>query len=196
MFDTFTIALIIIIILAVAMPVVFFKNNNKNIRKMKVYSEKIEKLFQPREKMYTLLGTSVGFRNTMEIGRDHVLRIETVLILLPRQSLIYYPISKITTRSDKFIVKVEYDVSLNLSPSTIERRKKFCTSAQRFEIYGRRYFKCGDDTENLLSMLDGIEVGRISYENRLLFIEFFSSDENNVDSAFKIIENSKKYYKI
>ncbi|MGB9635434.1 MAG: hypothetical protein ACPL0A_03060, partial [Candidatus Micrarchaeia archaeon] len=126
MFDTFTIALIIIIILAVAMPVVFFKNNNKNIRKMKVYSEKIEKLFQPREKMYTLLGTSVGFRNTMEIGRDHVLRIETVLILLPRQSLIYYPISKITTRSDKFIVKVEYDVSLNLSPSTIERRKKFC----------------------------------------------------------------------
>jgi hypothetical protein len=39
-------------------------------------------------------------------------------------------------------------------------------------------------------------VGRISYENRLLFIEFFSGDENNVDSAFKIIENSKKYYKI
>ncbi|MGC8986096.1 MAG: hypothetical protein ACP5G5_03470 [Thermoplasmata archaeon] len=36
----------------------------------------------------------------------------------------------------KFIVKVEYDVTLNLSPSTIERRKKFCTNAERFEIYG------------------------------------------------------------
>jgi len=93
--DIFTIMLIVIVILAVAMPVVFFKNNNKNIKKMKAYSEGLEKKFNPKDKMYTLLGTSVGFRNTMDIGRDHILRIEAILILLPRQSLIYYPLSLI-----------------------------------------------------------------------------------------------------
>lgn len=194
--DTFVIALIVIIILAVAMPIVFFKNNNKNITKMKTYSEKIDKSFNPKDKMYTLLGTSVGFRNTMDIGRDHITRIETVLILLPRQSLIYYPLSRITTKSDKFIVKAEFDISLNIAPSTVEKYKKFCTKPSRIKLYGEKYYACGDDVDKLLAIVEGIKIGRISYENRILFIEFFSSDEKNVEDSLKIIENSKKYYRI
>ena len=194
--DIFTIMLIVIVILAVAMPVVFFKNNNKNIKKMKAYSEGLEKKFNPKDKMYTLLGTSVGFRNTMDIGRDHILRIEAILILLPRQSLIYYPLSRITTKSDKFIIKIEYDVSLNISPSTIEKYKKFCEKPKKIDILGSKYYACGEDVDKLLDILNGIVVGRISYENRVLFIEFLSSDEKNLDDTVKIIENSKKYLKL
>ena len=50
--------------------------------------------------------------------------------------------------------------------------------------------------DKLLEILNGIVVGRISYENRVLFIEFLSSDEKNLDDTVRIIENSKKYLKL
>jgi len=50
--------------------------------------------------------------------------------------------------------------------------------------------------DKLLDILNGKVVGRIGYENRVLFIEFLSSDEKNLDDTVRIIENSKKYLKL
>ena len=50
--------------------------------------------------------------------------------------------------------------------------------------------------DKLLDILNGKVVGRIGYENRVLFIEFLSSDEKNLDDTVRIIENSKKISKI
>jgi hypothetical protein len=50
--------------------------------------------------------------------------------------------------------------------------------------------------DKLLDIFNGTVVGRISYENRVLFIEFLSSDEKNLDDTVRIIENSKKISKI
>ena len=50
--------------------------------------------------------------------------------------------------------------------------------------------------DKLLDIFNGTVVGRIGYENRVLFIEFLSSDEKNLDDTVRIIENSKKISKI
>ncbi|MEM4463319.1 MAG: hypothetical protein QXR98_03690, partial [Fervidicoccaceae archaeon] len=109
--------LAIIVILAILMPIVFFREHNRNVRKMKEISEGLEKMLKPKDKIYTLLGTSLGFRALYRLDRDGIKRAEAVLLLLPRHSLVYYPISKITSRYDKLILKVEYVENLDLKPS-------------------------------------------------------------------------------
>jgi len=129
--STETAALIVLIALALAMPAVFFREHNRNVKKMKEIGDGLEKILDPKDKVYTLLGTSLGFRALYKIDRGIYKRAEAVLILLPRHSLIYYPISKITSKHDKIIFKMEYAQNLDLSPSTIERKRKFAAIRRR-----------------------------------------------------------------
>ncbi len=198
MIDIFTIVLIILVIFAILMPVVFFREHNRNLKKMKAFSEKLEKILEPKDKEYTLLGTSVGFRAIYKIEKNNIEKIEAVLILLPRQSLIYYPIAKITTKYDRFIFKIEFQKSLSISPSSFEKKRKFCNDHFRKIINGMNYIACGKDVDKLERIVENIKfrekIIRMSYENRILFVEFSSSDPEVMDDAYTIVENAKFYF--
>ncbi len=198
MIDIFTIILIILVVFAILMPVVFFREHNRNLKKMKAFSEKLEKILEPKDKEYTLLGTSVGFRAIYKIEKNNIDKIEAVLILLPRQSVIYYPIAKITTKYDRFIFKVEFQKSLSILPSTFEKKRKFCSEHFRKNINGISYIACGMDVDKLERMIENAgfkeKIIRMSYENRVLFIEFSSSDPELLDSVNTILGNAKLYF--
>jgi len=175
-----TAALIVLIALAIAMPAVFFREHNRNVKKMKEIGDGLEKMLNPKDKVYTLLGTSLGFRALYKIDRGIYKRAEAVLILLPRHSLIYYPVSKITSKHDKIIFKMEYAQNLDLSPSTIERKRKFCGDETKNVLLGREKFVgCGKDVSKLAKMAESLRkpenLLRLSYENKILFIEFKSA---------------------
>lgn len=196
--DATTIALILIIILAGIMPYVYFRGERINISKMKQISKALQEHLEPKDQKYTMIGTLVGFEAVFDIKRDLINKVEAVLILLPRHSLVYFPISKLTSKSDKFIYKAKFDVDLRISPSTIERKKKFCEESKKMEINGRKYNVCGKDVNKLKSLISGIDkdlkLERVSYENRLLFVEFFSSNEKVVKSSIDIMNRARQMY--
>ena len=199
--DLYTIAFIVIVILAVAMPIVFFKGHNENVRRMKIISKRLEDYLKPADKEYVLLGTSVGFRALFIVNRDNINKVETVLILLPRQSLIYYPISRLTTKHDKFIVKVEFTKDLGLGRFAFTKSVKRCSSYVKTINYNRRkYYLCGNPKWDVIKVLSNIRnwkyLYEVSYEKRTLFIEFLTSKDTVVDDTMDIINNVKSLFSI
>ncbi|MGC9187310.1 MAG: hypothetical protein ACP5GN_06470 [Fervidicoccaceae archaeon] len=196
--DTTTIALILIIILAGIMPFVYFRGEKANIGRMKSISKALQELLQPKDQQYKMLGTLVGFEAIFDIKKELINKVEAVLILLPRHSLVYFPISKLTSKSDKFIFKVMYDVDLHINPSTIERKRKFCGESKKIEINGKKYNICGKDINKLKNLLteedNELKLERLSYDNKLLFIEYFSSDERAVRRAVEIMKKATQLY--
>ena len=197
--DVYTVAFIVIIALAIAMPVVFFKGNNENVRRMKVISQQLESLLKPKDKVYELLGTSVGFRAIYTINRNCLGKAEALLILLPRQSLIYYPISKLTTKHDTLLIKLEITGKLNLQPFAIERKVNACNelklNSNKISINNIDYYYCGinhsllDNMLNVLRILKNIKsLIEISYINNILTLKFSSSNDTIIDDINKLLK--------
>jgi len=199
--DVYTVAFIVIIALAIAMPVVFFKGNNENVRRMKVISQQLESLLKPKDKVYELLGTSVGFRAiyTININRNCLGKAEALLILLPRQSLIYYPISKLTTKHDTLLIKLEITRKLNLQPFAIERKVNVCNELKigfnKISINDIDYYYCGINHSLLDNMLNVLRTLRntkslieISYINDILTLKFSSSNDTIIDDISKLLK--------
>ncbi|AFH43064.1 hypothetical protein [Fervidicoccus fontis] len=191
-------ALIVIIILGGVTPFFYFRGERINISKMKAFSKELQEKLNPKDQLYKMLGTLVGFEAVFELKRDHLNKAEAVLILLPRHSVIYYPFSKLTSKSDKFIFKAMYNENLRISPSAIERKKKFCENSKIILINGIKYHACGKDANKLLELISGIErrmnLVRISYEDKLLFLEFFTNKEEVVKVAIDIMNKAKEMY--
>ncbi|MGB9784754.1 MAG: hypothetical protein ACPLSO_03015 [Fervidicoccaceae archaeon] len=174
--DTTTIALILIIILAGIMPFVYFRGEKANIGRMKSISKALQELLQPKDQQYKMLGTLVGFEAIFDIKKELINKVEAVLILLPRHSL----------------------VDLHINPSTIERKRKFCGESKKIEINGKKYNICGKDINKLKNLLteedNELKLERLSYDNKLLFIEYFSSDERAVRRAVEIMKKATQLY--
>lgn len=96
----------LIIALAIATTFQFYRGRKLNLLLMEQYLNEIESVFNPKEKDYVWLGGYVGYKATY--GKIH-----TTLTLLPRQSLLYLPISLITSRHDKLYVVIKLNKPLN-----------------------------------------------------------------------------------
>jgi hypothetical protein len=91
--------LALIIALAFATTFQFYKGRKLNLLLMKHYLEEIESVLKPFDKEYVWLGGYVGYRARYNRGK-----IEVTLTLLPRQSLLYFPISLVTSKHDKLYI--------------------------------------------------------------------------------------------
>lgn len=88
--------------LAVATVAVYFRGRRINLVLMRDFARKMEDLFRPSDKEYVLLGYLVGYKAKFKVMRWNISSITWMLVLLPRQSLFYYPISKLTSKFDRF----------------------------------------------------------------------------------------------
>ncbi len=95
--------IIAVIALAGATTYQFFHGRRINLLLMRHYLGEIEKLIKPEDRNYVWSGGYVGYRAYYRKGSR---KYEFILTLLPRQSLLYFPISLITSRHDKLILKV------------------------------------------------------------------------------------------
>lgn len=96
-----------LMVVAALTSIQFYKGRKLNLQIMQHYLRSIEEVVKPDDKDYVWLGGYIGFRANYKVNRDNVRKFEYTLTLLPRQSLLYFPIALVTSRHDKiyFVVR-------------------------------------------------------------------------------------------
>lgn len=110
----FYVFFVVTVILAGLSVLQFFKGRKINLAILERSIRILEDVFKPRDKNYTIIGIYVGYSALYRIYKDLINTIETVVTLLPRQSLLYYPISRLTSRFDKIYLIIHYDIDKTL----------------------------------------------------------------------------------
>lgn len=96
--------MIVLIAIAAAATLQFYKGRRVNLALLEFTIKVFERVLKPRDKNYNVIGIYVGYRGIYKLGSDGVSRVEVVVTLMPRQSLLYYPVALLTSRFDKVYV--------------------------------------------------------------------------------------------
>ncbi len=96
--------ILLLVVLAGAVTFQFYKGRKLNLMLMRHYLNEIEDVIKPVDKEYVWLGGYVGYRAKYKVSSENVEAVETTLTLLPRQSLLYFPIALVTSRHDKLFL--------------------------------------------------------------------------------------------
>lgn len=160
----------VLFLLAAAAVMQFFRGRKLNLQLVEYYMTQSVEVFRPKDKNFTWLGGYIGYRAEFEL--EDSLKLEYTLTLLPRQSLLYFPISLLTHRHDKLYV--------------VFRLKSLGGEAH---LIRRGYYRFRPRIENEIALTSEIvRVGDVEYEllyDRkkyadwiLKFVEGFSSVDN------------------
>ncbi|NPA97091.1 MAG: hypothetical protein GXO32_05770 [Crenarchaeota archaeon] len=93
--------LLLISALAAIAVLQFFRGRKQNLIMLKIAAETLEKVFSPVDKIYRIVGIYVGFQAVYWLHRKNLDHAEATVLLLPRYSAFYFPVSKAVNRFDK-----------------------------------------------------------------------------------------------
>ncbi len=153
----------------------FFYGRKLNILLMKNAVEELEETIKPKDQLYTWLGGYIGFKAEYKIDDPYIDGIEVTLTLLPRQSILYLPISKLTLKDDRlfFVLKCRYAVKGDVHAvkkgtyrftkpidNEVEYRTETVSiSGEEFVVYYRKK----EDLNKLLKHMKGIPVEEVKH---------------------------------
>ena len=102
--DTLSSIFVLLVVLAIVAVVQFAKGRKLNLTLISFTASAMEKILKPKDKIYQWIGLYVGYKAVYKLEVDSLERLEATLLLLPRQSLLYYPISLIVSRFDRIFL--------------------------------------------------------------------------------------------
>ncbi len=120
----------------------FYRGRKQNLKILEHSIRVLERSFKPKDKNYTVIGIYIGYDATYKVIHDMIKNIKAVVLLLPRQSLLYMPIAKLTSRFDKVFLIINY-----------KKDKNFPGEAH---LVKKRYYRLG-----IKRTIKGIEKMRI-----------------------------------
>ncbi|ACJ16397.1 hypothetical membrane protein, conserved [Thermococcus onnurineus NA1] len=110
-----------IMALAAVSSIQFFKGRKLNLQIMQHYLRSIEDVVKPEDKDYVWLGGYIGFRAYYKVNRDNIRKFEYTLTLLPRQSILYFPIALLTSRHDKLYIVIKPESKIKREAHLIQK---------------------------------------------------------------------------
>ena len=90
-----------ILLLAGVTVLQFYRGRRKNLEILEKSIRILEEALRPKSKEYTVIGIYVGYHAKYLVDRGGVRELDTTVVLLPRQSLLYIPIAIMTSRFDR-----------------------------------------------------------------------------------------------
>jgi len=90
-----------ILLLAGVTVLQFYRGRRKNLEILEKSIRILEEAIRPKSKEYTVIGIYVGYHAKYLVDRGGVRELDTTVVLLPRQSLLYIPIAIMTSRFDR-----------------------------------------------------------------------------------------------
>ncbi len=105
---SFSDVLLISIVLAALAVFQFFKGRKINLNLMYFTMSKAEEALRPVDKNYTLVGIYTGYSAKYVLRGGDIEEAELVVLLMPRQALLYLPIAYLTSRFDRFFIRLAY----------------------------------------------------------------------------------------
>jgi len=164
---------VVVIILAGASVVWFYKKRRVNLMILEKSIRILEKVYQPYDKKYTVIGIYVGYSALFKVLKKALRTVEVVTLLLPRQSLMYLPISKLTSRFDKIFIIYHYDKETHFPGEAHLVRKGYYRLGikraihgiekmriEKTRIYGKEYYMIYNNrrvAEKLLSLIQNLK---------------------------------------
>ncbi|RKX66811.1 hypothetical protein DRP44_03345 [candidate division TA06 bacterium] len=97
---------LIIVAVSFAVILAYFVGGRRNKKKIREIASELEELFDPVDKEYTNIGGFVGYHFNYEIENEFIEKIRGTITLLPRHSILFYPISLLTSKSDKLFITI------------------------------------------------------------------------------------------
>ncbi len=110
--DVLSSIFVLLVVLAIAAVLQFAKGRKINLTLISFTANKMEEVFKPRDKIYQWIGLYVGYKAVYKLMKNTLDRVEATLLLLPRQSLLYYPISLIISRFDRIYLVFCYNKNI------------------------------------------------------------------------------------
>ncbi len=104
---------VLLVLLAGAATVQFFRGRKKNLSILEKSIRILEDVFKPKDKNYTIIGIYVGYSALLKIKKAFIDTVEAVVLLFPRQSMLYAPIARLTSRYDRAYVIIHYTKDKN-----------------------------------------------------------------------------------
>jgi len=197
--------------LAVAMVYWYFYWRRRMLKLMRDITVSLESALKPKDKTYTLLGYLVGFRAVYELnGKSGFRRAYALLLLLPRHSLLYYPIAKlVTSRVDRLDIALESEFYVlrdihavaegwgkllareGVDLSRLYSEELECSDRSKFRLF----YRDSKDRALLVDILcgSGLRVLRFSsYPARNLVYISIEADPNQVGRAVEVLAKVAK----
>ncbi len=139
----------VIIFMAGIATLQYFRGRKLNLLLMQHYIRAIKDVVKPEDETYTWLGGYIGFRAEYKVNRDNLRKLEYTLTLLPRHSLLYFPVSLVTARHDKLYLVF----------------KPFAQIKREAHLIQKGYYRIGPNIENEdLLQKEEINIGGKKYE--------------------------------
>lgn len=163
--------ILLLVIFGGVVSLQFFQGRKLNLVLMRYYIRGFEDNLKPKDKLYTWIGGYVGFKVQYDIEDEYVKSVEMSLTLLPRQSLLYFPISLLIRKHDRLYVILRLKEKLGLDAHII--KKNF-------------YFPG--------PILDDIETYRketVDYDNRKFLI--FYKNRDDIGKLEKLVRRSMDF---
>ncbi len=93
-----------LMLFSIVLVVAYYRGGRKNLRIIKATADMLEDTFKPSDKNYTWLGGTVGFK--AEYGVSGFEKVEILVTVLPRQSLLYLPFALFRGSRDRIEIIV------------------------------------------------------------------------------------------
>ena len=113
--------IVILLVIGGIITLQFFQGRKINLLLMKKYVQGFEKNLNIKDKTYVWIGGYAGFRAHYELNDSSVKKLELTLTLLPRQSLLYLPISLITRKHDRLYIVLRSRVKIDTDVHIIKK---------------------------------------------------------------------------
>ncbi len=159
----------LVLIAAVSM-MQFYRGRKKNLRILEESIKILEDVFKPRDKNYTVIGIYIGYSASFKIDNPIIKNVEAVILLFPRQSLLYAPIAKITSRFDRAYIIVNYN-----------KAKKFPGEAH---VIARGFYRLG--IKHTIRNIEKMRIERIKIGSKDYYLVY-----NNRGLAEKLLNYLK-----
>jgi len=158
--------LLAIMVLAALTTIQFYKGRKLNLQLMQHYLRSIEEVVKPEDRDYVWLGGYIGFRANYKVNRDNIRKFEYTLTLLPRHSLLYFPIALITSRHDKLYVVVRPFAQIKREAHLIQKgyyrlkpdiENEPLLQEEEIEIAGRKYEALYEKRKDVIKLKELVE---------------------------------------
>ena len=205
--------LLAIMVIAALTSIQFYKGRKLNLQLMEFYLKKIEEIVKPEDKDYVWLGGYIGFRANYKINRDNVRRFEYTLTLLPRHSLLYFPIALLTSRHDKLYIVVRPFAQIKREAHLIQKgyyrlkpdiENEPLLQREEVEIAGKKYealFEKRRDLDKLKSLLESLPKSHnvkhvaLTPKTNVFYVLMKPEPETIEESVRKIVEFTNRELK-
>lgn len=199
--------ILLILIFGGVVSLQFFQGRKLNVILMRYYIKGFEENLKPKDKLYTYIGGYVGFKVQYDIEDEFVKQIQMSLTLLPRQSLLYFPISLLTRKHDRLYILLRLKHKLGFDAHIIKKNFYFLgPQLDNMETYKKEivnydggkfyiFYKNREDIENLERLvkrsMDFHNIRHIGYtrETNVIFLLLKPDPRETPNDLKKLIKN-------